>query len=147
MGNGFARAAKATSGLLPRLGCVTRLLALVAVAAAVWLCHRWFWATMASAGVFEERCQDLLGILTVVLFVLWHIVSVVVAGFAVGAASGEGGAPGLGRLPFVVWSLVSRGERVTVWMALLWILLWPGELAACLAVASWRFGDATLWRR
>ena len=123
------RMAKAVSGLLRPSWA--RLLAAVAMATAARVQLAWLWMSVMGTG------SDLAGIPAVV----WCLAVVVASIFAVidesdAAASAERRWV-TGKAPFILWGCLTRDGRVAVWMALLWILLWPAELLACLWVALW----------
>jgi len=125
------RMAKAASGVLS--GCAARLLLAAAMAAAAWAQFAWLWAWWLD----PDGPGDLVGILIVV----WHF-ALVIASYA--AVADESDVPDsarrrwvTGKAPLILWGCLTRGDRVTVWMALLWILLWPAEPLACLWVALW----------
>jgi len=150
------RMAKAVSGLLSRPGCAARLLLAAAMAGAAWAQFAWLWTRMigptkspAAVGI-----GDLVGILAAV----WLFALLVASLGAVIDESDDatpGGRRGVtGEVPLVLWRCLTRGGDVAVWMALLWILLWPAELLACLWVALWWLCaalaaamDFTVWRR
>lgn len=51
-----------------------------------------------------------------------------------------------GRLPFLLWEDLTWDGSVTAGRTLLWILLWPAELLACLWVACWWLAAAMSFR-
>jgi len=139
--------AKAASGLLLRAGCAARLLALAAMAAAAW----------PLAGRVEAlMCVKHPGA-PGVSAALWCLAVAVAFLVAVCPGVGEGGGWRrrlAGRAPFALWACLTWDGRVTAWRALLWALLWPAELLACLwvacwwlAAAAWAAMDFTLCRR
>ena len=132
----LARAAKAASGFLSRSGCAARLPLLAAMAGAAWAQFAWLWAWALGVG----GPGNLVGILIVV----WHFALVVAAVVAVCDQSDVVGGRRLvtGKAPLILWESLTQDGRVAVWMASLWILLWPAELLACLMVALWWLGSA-----
>jgi hypothetical protein len=132
--------AKAASGLLLRPGWAARLLLACAMAAAAWPLAAWLW-TLAAFGEVHAVAKSGGPVLLVVAV---HVV-IGVASLSV-VIPGCAGAPDIGRrrrtrlageAPLILWAALTLDGRVTAWRALLWILLWPAELLACLWVACW----------
>jgi hypothetical protein len=146
---------KAASGLL-RCGAA-RLLLAAAMSIAAWAQLRWVLQRMAGDIFAPESAY----VMFPMLAALWLVAVVIAAAGSLIDEACESGVSGLAavsrvsrRLPFVMWANLTRGERVEVWMALLWILLWPAEVLACLAVALWAIvagtaaaGRLALWHR
>jgi hypothetical protein len=125
---------KAVSGLL-RPGWAARLLAAAAMATAARVQLAWLWTSVIGTG--SDLVTPAVGIPAAV----WCLVVVVASVCAVidesGAAASAERRWVTGKAPFILWGCLTRDGRVAVWMALLWILLWPAELLACLWVALW----------